>query len=216
MTLVNCYLSVQAMRDALDDTTETHEADYERAITAASRKIDDWCGLPALPRFFWREDTPSARLFTPVRRRWLLVGDFADTAGMVVRTDDDGDGVFETTWDAGEWTAEPLVRPAGHPFTAIAATGARRFPLYGTYQGPPRLEVTARWGWPAIPAEVEEACLILAVALFKAMHLSGRELGFDELASGVGPIGLAAQLVAHLRFDPDRPLPGGGPPTGGG
>lgn len=216
MPVVNGYLTVEQLRASVDDDGSDHQADYERAINAASRQVDDWCSTKERRRHFWREDTPTARLFTPNRRRQLRVGDFADTTGMVVKTDDNSDGVLETTWTADQWQPEPLVRVNGWPYTEVAAVAdAREFPLYDLHTGRARVEVTARWGWAAVPPEVEQATQILATAYYKARHLTGNQIGFEELSTGLGPVALARDLVAHLHVDGPRPTTSGAAPGGG-
>lgn len=216
---VHGYLTADELRDGMGDRDRTvDEASYVRAIEAASRQIDDWCSTPEKRRFFWREPDPTARRFNPGRRRWLWVGDFDDTTGLVVRTDDDDDGVFETEWAATDWQAEPLVRINGHPYTAIAAVAAREFPIATRFEGRARVEVVARWGWAAVPPEVAQACQILATAYQRSQHLTGQNLGGDELTSGLGPVALARDLVTNLHVDgpQGRGRSGGGGQGGGG
>src|SRR5690606_28912023 len=110
-------------------------------------------------RHFWKEDTPSARTFRPDEVDLLWTGDFATTDGLVVKTDEDDDGVCETTWSATDWQAEPFERMNDRPYERIAAVGGRTFPVsYATRSSRrsrrARVEVSAQWGWPEIPAEV--------------------------------------------------------------
>src|SRR5690606_1256557 len=112
--------------------------------------IDDYCG-----RHFWKEETPSERLFRPDEVDLLWTGDFATTDDLVVKTDEDGDGVFETTWSATDWQAEPFERMNGRPYERIAAVGGRDFPVDCTTtsrgrrrSGRARVRVSAQWGWP--------------------------------------------------------------------
>lgn len=130
-----------------------------RNLAAASRGIDNFCG-----RRFWRDTTTTARRY---RTRdltapdpdgeLLFVDDIATTEGLVVET---GDGVTWTT--VTDYTAEPedylaRVRPI---------TGLRRDPGLA-WSSSRYVRVTAVWGFPAIPDEVVEACLLQAARLFK-------------------------------------------------
>lgn len=213
--MLHGYLDADTLRDGLGDHLTGGEGSYERSIEAASRQIDDWCSTPERRRFFWRETVATPRLFNAGQRRWVWVGDVADPAGMTVHTDDDDDGVFETLWDPSDWQLEPLVPAPGHPHTAVAAVAAKRFPIAARYQGRARVQVTAVWGWAAVPAEVAQACQILATTYQRSQHLTGPNLGGDELASGIGPIALARALVENLHVDGPK-KPGGGGGGGGG
>lgn len=201
MDVVNGYLSLEALKAALgSDIGSSTDAELVRAINAASRQIDSCCGTQ-----FWREPSPTPRLFRAVDARMLWTGDFADTTGMTVATDGDGDGVFETVWAATEWRAEPLVRMNGRPFTQVVATGGRRFPIRGrAYRNQhlaPSVQVTARWGWPEVPAEVVQACQILAIDHYKSKDLTGGVAGFGEYNPvRIAPFNPQAKaLLEHLR-----------------
>jgi len=174
MALVNAYLTVEEFRDVMRDQLTAYDHEYERAIAAASRQIDDYCG-----RTFWTEPTPSARLFRADVPELVFTGDFVSAAGVTVETDEDDDGTFETTWAATDWQAEPFERMNGRPYEKIAALGSRSFPAWSRLGLPARrtsrrarIRVTATWGWPEVPAEVRQACVILAGDHFKSKDLT--------------------------------------------
>lgn len=193
MAVTHGYISLDALKVAINDPGDARDDDYDRVIAAASRQIDTWYGGQ-----FWREPTPVARLFRAEDYEVLWAGEFATTTGLVVETDDDEDGTFETVWDAADWQAEPLVRSNGRPFDRIVAVGDLEFPV-GCRRASVR--VTAAWGWPAVPAEVEQACLLLAVDHYKAKDLTGGVAGFADF----GAVRIAAfnpqakALLEHLR-----------------
>lgn len=177
MALVNCYLSRQQLQDVLRDQLTAHDDEYDRAITAASRQIDSYCG-----RHFYKVDTPTAKVFRPWQCDEVWTGDIATSVGLIVKTDDDDDGVFETTWAATDYQLEPFDRLEGtRPYEQIIALGAAEFPTpnlsyYSTRTVRPsrraRVQITASWGWPAVPDEVVSACQILAVDHFKSKDLT--------------------------------------------
>lgn len=191
MAVKNGYITLPDLKAALGDLDhDGNDAQYERAIEAASRQIDSWYGGQ-----FWKEPTPVARLFRAENPHMVWTGDLADTTGLIVKTDDDGDGVFETTWTSAEWQAEPFVRINNRPYQQIVAVGGRCFPTRRRHDEwrhtigmRPRVQVTASWGWPAVPDEVEQACQILAVDHFKSKDLTGGIAGFGDF----GPIRIAS------------------------
>lgn len=104
----------------------------------------------------------------------------------MVKTDDNGDGTFETTWDAtgspADYQAEPLVRVNGYPYTRIVAIDDKAFPV-STRRA--LVQVTAQWGWAAVPIDVEQACLILAAKFFQRRQTSTGVIGFDAMGATV-------------------------------
>jgi hypothetical protein len=170
----------QQLQDVLRDQMTAHDDEYDRAITAASRQIDEYCG-----RHFYKVETPTAKLFRPYQCDEVWTGDIATSVGLIVQTDMDDDGVFETTWAATDYQLEPFDRLNGtHPYEMIVALGAAEFPIpnqrfttgnasrYRRVSRRARVQITASWGWPAVPGDVVSACQILAVDHFKSKDLT--------------------------------------------
>lgn len=172
------YVPALELQVALGGLKTTRPEDYERAVLAATSKIDRWTGRRFLP-----DAAPSTRLFRAVSCDRVCVGDFDSTAGVLVETDDLDDGSW-VEWDPAQWQAEaddrgngPFVRTDGEPWRWISATNTsvHAFPTYGggywwpsTYQwNRPRLRVTATWGWAETPYPVKQACLELAILYFQ-------------------------------------------------
>jgi len=89
----------------------------------------------------------------------------------VVATDPSGRGVFDTVWASTDFQLLPYNAAAGpepEPWTALRAVGTKTFPwLLNTWLTRlDRVQITAKWGWPAVPADVTQACLIKAARLF--------------------------------------------------
>ena len=170
MAITNGYATLDAfkeqMRIPVNDVTD--DARLEAAIAAASRQIDGHTG-----RRFWQDSTVVDRQFYADNARICHVDDISTTSGLIVKVDDDDDGVFETTLTV---TSNYIVRPVNaadmvpvHPFTEIVlvdSNGAVSLPVHGS--GRPGVQITARFGWPAIPDDVTKACLVQAGMLFKA------------------------------------------------
>lgn len=156
--------------DGVDDTVLTD------ALLGASRDVEKYCG-----RVFNDAGALTPRVYQPLSPDYAVVDDFSTTTGLVVETDDDGDGVFETTWGVGDYELGPFNGvdggEPGHPFHVIRAVGVRRFPVcdrvgaWGVstrFLGRrARLRVTARWGWVMVPSPVRYATLMLASERFK-------------------------------------------------
>lgn len=171
MPVTNGYVTLDELVDWNGASMPASTANLERAINAASRGIDQYC-----QRHFWQDGTalaPVARTFeSPCGPRLLEFGAFNDLASatVVVKTDDVGDGTFETTWAGTDYELQPINPTSGpepRPYTGLLATGGRWFPT-GSYTGrSARVEVTGVWGWPAVPVDVSQACLLLAARVYK-------------------------------------------------
>ncbi len=194
--ITNGYMTLAELKAVLRDTQTTYDALYERAIEAASREIDRYCGTQ-----FWKVASPTVRIFKPsfYERNVLHTGDFANTTGLIVRTDEDDDGTFETTWSGTEYQVEPLTPIDGRPYNRIVSLGGREFPVpyyeyhrfrASTYERDyrpsqrARVQITANWGWELVPPQVRMACQILAIDNFKSKDLTGASAGVAELSTG--------------------------------
>lgn len=161
------YASLAELRSRVgitDASNTTEDAKLTEALAAASRGIETMAG-----RQFNLASSATARLFYPDDYCKTHVYDIASVTNLAIKTDLDNDGTFENTWASTDYQLEPLDGvvdgQAGWPWWTIRAVGSLRFPCVSTTQRAP-LQVTAIWGWSAIPAPVKEATLILAEELY--------------------------------------------------
>jgi hypothetical protein len=155
------YCTIAQILEQVDaDPADLPEPLLRRAVLATTKAIDKTCG-----RRFWADQAPVARLYRPRDPEMVFVHDIATRTGLQVATDDTGAGSFSTVWDPADYQLEPLgADQDGEPWWVIAAVGNRRFPMDRRRA---RLQVTARFGWPQIPDDVEEAAILKATKLFK-------------------------------------------------
>lgn len=129
------------------------------ALDAASALVDAYTDT-----YFTADAGPVARDYTAHDGGHVDVAGISSTTGLVVATDDNDDGTYETAWAATDYRLEPVnAAAAGRPWTRLVAVAARRFPTGGRW---PRVRVTARGGWPAVPAAVVQATYIQAAFLW--------------------------------------------------
>lgn len=158
--------------DSIDDDTLTV------AVDTASQQIDDWCG-----RTFTVPTTTSVRTLPAEHPRHIrLPFDLASTTSLVVKTDDNDDGTFETTWTiVTDFEAGPrsygLNGQTGWPLTTITAVGTRRFPTCTARQA---IQVTGLLGWAATPTPVKYAALLQSAELWKLRDAVFGVAGFGE------------------------------------
>ncbi len=181
---LRAYMNVAAVTVAADDVLQD-TAVYTPALEAASRAIDTACSRQ------FGVSSSTARYYTP---RWersrnrdvVPVDDFQSTSGLVVKTDLDGDGVYETA--ITDFRKLPVNAAAnGYPWTDLElhANASR---VAGS------LEVTALWGWTAVPVTIKQATLLQAARLVKR-----RDSPFG--VAGSPDMGNELRLLAKL--DPD-------------
>ena len=161
------YTTVDELREELGGSTNLNINLLEFAVTTASRAIDEWCD-----RRFWRDTAVSARVFhvtDPWEPNYALIDDIATKTGLIVKTDDAGDGSYGTTWSASDFLLFPLNADSKGPAYAwneIHALKGKRF-QYSNWSGIPPLQITATWGWSQVPMPVRKASLLKAVNIFK-------------------------------------------------
>lgn len=164
MTIVNGYASLADIKAHIGVTDTVDDAQLERVVEVASRAIDDYTG-----RRFYLDAAPSSRVFYPTNMLVAEVDDISTASGLVVKTDNDDTGTYETTWDANMFVLLPLnanvASPEPRPYSAFRAINGNSWP---TWNERPSLQVTAQWGWPdAVPGRVTYACLLKAARLFR-------------------------------------------------
>ena len=183
------YLSIS---DSIDDTM------LESMVEAASRSIDNIAG-----RRFYLDASASARLYRGTNPYILTVDDFGSTTGLALALDTGGDGTYETTLIYNvDYVVEPFNAVAmGKPYTQITLVGGQLLPwLLPNLR--PSVQLTAKWGFPTVPDDISQACLILTADMYKRKDSVGGNLGISELgAIRMSPLGrdIAAMTRAYRR-----------------
>ncbi len=188
MALVNPYCSVEELREQFDDDgLIISESVAERAINATSRAVEKHC----MGRRFWRDPSVVVRTFTPEFPTWLTVADISTTTGLIVRSGITG--TLDTTFTLGtDYRLEPRNAAADGPaysWYRIVLLGGNRFSSAADAE----VEVTARWGWSAVPDDVTQAVILRAAQIFKR----------KESVSGVAGFGDFGAVRISPRLDPD-------------
>lgn len=173
MAIVNGYATLDQLKARLSielgDTND--DATLEQNIEAASREVDGLCG-----RFFYSA-TAQTKYYATDFPDLCEVDDLVSVTTL--KTDEDGDRVYETTWGATDFELEPS---SGPPFTRIyvTPTGPHAFPW-----GRRSIQVIGTFGWAAVPDAVHEATLLVAARLFKRKETP---LGFQAGNAQLGAV----------------------------
>lgn len=214
--MANEYVSVDQLKPILKIDDADDDSALVIAASAASKAIESFCH-----RRFWKDATASARLFTVdpsntpagwspvVTGRYgitslLFVDDIADRASVQVAVDLNGTGTFGDPWEASDFQLEPLnadVKIPPLPFTSIRAIN-NAFPM--SVNGRASVKITAKWGWPAVPAEVPQAALIACERLFKRKDapfgvMGSADVGFTRISNLLRDPDLTALLSDYVR-----------------
>lgn len=212
MAVSDPYATPALYRLIVSKSEAVEDALIEADLRAVSRYIDAEAG-----RFFSRDAAPVPRVYTvpdygqgpPIDPFYITpfntsgelgtldVDDIATTTGLVVRTDLTDDGVFETVWAYGtDYRLEPenaALGPEPWPYTRLVV------PSWSTRTGfvpGARVQVTACWGWPAVPDAVARAtCHLAGVLRLESPRATNR---VDEMGTVLSTSREARSIVRDL------------------
>jgi len=186
---VTTYISTATMADTLEIAGETYAlSDMAAAIEAASRVIDAYKGT----RFYPTAETRKYTAYGIDPCDSLPIDDLCALTSLTV--DNDGDGVYETTWVRGtDFYLEPQDADlTGKPWNQISLRqqAGRQWPGYKY-----AVSVAGTFGWATAPGQVTESCSILANRYLKRAR---------ETPYGIVTVGTDSLAMARLgRIDPD-------------
>ncbi len=133
-------------------------ANMEIALDAATRWLDE-----QMDTRFRANETDETRIYSARWNDLVYIDDLIELTTL--KTDADGDGVYEVVWTDADFILEPANAIAGNrPYRQIRrrANGSHSFPV-GGYE----VEVTGKFGYSAEPpGPVRQACLLLAHRLW--------------------------------------------------
>jgi hypothetical protein len=156
------YASLSELKAYLGITDTAEDPQLQDSLITASRSIEHICG-----RRFWPDQTATARLFQPRDADVVNVDDFWTSTGLVVAVDDSDSGTYSRTLTAADYVLEPFNGvndgEPGWPYYRLGATNSG----WPSRSRRPSVQVTAKWGWAAIPGPIKQACVYLAEETFK-------------------------------------------------
>jgi hypothetical protein len=167
-----------ALRIGVGDTLDDDLID--NCVGAASRLIDGYCN-----RKFWQSGTAS-RIYQAEDSFYCSIDDIAGTA-ITLKTSSQADGTFDVTWKVSDYQLEPLngnLDGLTWSYDKIRAVGDYLFPTVNANYGEQALvQVTAVFGWPAVPEPVTQATIIQASRIFKRYDSPLGVAGFGDLGA---------------------------------
>lgn len=176
MALGADYITLAQLKSRLKITDTADDGELTSAIAATTDGIWD-----VTKRDFQKTTTASARTYRATHSTLVITADFHTTTGLVVKVDEDDDGVFETTLASTAYQLEPLDGVVngreGWPFWKVRLVDGTTYPCNRRAS----VQVTAQWGWTAVPDAATEAAFILAEDIFKLKDTPFSSGGFSEL-----------------------------------
>ncbi len=172
------------------------------ALLSACTAIDVHCG-----QTFSKDTSATARTYTPLDTCTAYTDPFWDLTGLVIKSDSGDDGTFASTWVAADYELDYFGGDWGMSIGAPWDTVRSLSGLFSTSGRRRRtLQVTAKWGWAAVPQNVVEATKILTVDLWKrkdvpfgiatgSVDFGGLRIGRDVMAQ------CASLLERFVRVD---------------
>lgn len=188
------YVDVQQLKDAIDpngslEWSTADESNLELAISAAERYIDEVTGT------HWKAQAAVTRTYTAHDSDILWIDDLL--AVTTLKTDDDADGVYETTWTTDDYRLMPANAAAdGRPYRWIEIKD------WGDYAFPSNLEqgvqIVGTFGaTTTAPANIQLAALLIAQRLWQRhQHLFGR--GHDQIVLPLSHLAADKDVAALL------------------
>lgn len=181
--------TLSAVRDFLATPSTDQESDpvIQQLITRASRVIMRWAG-----REFAPATASAARVFTYQGGGFLDLGAYELRSATSVVLDSDQTSTITLT--AG---TDYLLRPTAAPDGVYQWL---ELPTYDSTLAQGRqVTITGAWGWPAVPADIEHACIItVATWLRRDVSAFSRTFNLDE-GRTERPDALPAAAAAALR-----------------
>jgi hypothetical protein len=190
MAITNGYLTRAELKTALAIGTADTADDVllDEIVNTASRLVDAYTG-----QFFYKI-TAGTATFTP--ETYYTCNTLPFTSITSLKTDEDGDGLYEITWSATDYQALPSNAPLfTQPYTRIEVrpTGTRAFPINLTSS----VQIVGDLGWTTHPADVGQATTIQATTIYEARKspfgiAGATETGIIRMSSRMHP---EAQLL---------------------
>lgn len=177
------YASVSELKSYINYPGSDRVTDMQLALDAASRWLDRAAGWPEQ---IWTAQTLTEYLDGPQAGRVWLPRPYLSLSS--VKTDDDYDATYETTWASTDYIKMPL---GAGPYTYLIEDPRRGTKTWPT--GVAVIEVTGSAGLTSTaPQEIKTATIILAHRLFNRSKTPEGVMGSQERG-----------FIALKQLDPD-------------
>ena len=181
----------KAYRD-ITTTNTTDDGVLETLIEGASRFIDNFCG-----QFFYSSTSGTVRYYTAEAAHVLFINNISVLETL--KTDENEDGTYETTWNTGQTTGDFYLMPfnasedgKSYSWIEVNPNGDNSFT-----KARKGVEITGEWGFAAIPDEIRMACYEIVNAADK--RRSGQNLTGNAEITAAGVVISPEDITASAR-----------------
>ncbi len=178
------YASTAQVKAYLPDLGTDHDAVLGDIAERASRIIDRFTGR----RF---DTVVEARLFEGTGTNRIFVSDLVSVSLVRVKQD----GTVGTTWTTVPSTNYFLGPPRRGEWPAQLVDVGITSTVSGFPLGYRTVEITGTWGWAAVPKDIEEATIELAVQMWRSRGSGADQYGIDAIQQQAIPRALPS--LAH-------------------
>ncbi len=190
------YVTKAQLKTYLGLSGTAQDTNLDNAINSASRQIDKFCD-----RRFWQDGSATVKLYNPDSLFIATVDDISTTTGLIVKLDTTDNGTHDTTLTLNtDYVLKPS-NPTEHVVSdttyyypqneihILATRSSERFDL--KIQN--NIQVTAKFGFSAVPEAISQATLIQATRLFKRKDAPFNVMGNEQ----------TGQIELFSKFDAD-------------
>lgn len=190
------------LRAGQSDATDTTLLDA--LLKAVSRLIDREC-----ERFFGIDAAVVVRLYDGNGLTRLYIDDVATVTGLVIKVDLDGDYAFvgadetltkDTHYWIGPANAALGSEVSAYRFLDIVPANGR---LSVWPEGLRKVQVTASFGWAAVPAAIKEAT-VLVTREMRDLEKAGFTLSLENIDQGINLSPVAFSLIQRIKAEYGR------------
>lgn len=207
MALGDKYATVAQYKARATKSSSSDDTEIDQVLTAVTRLIERQCG-----RFFNQDASAVTRLYDGNGRARLYVDDIATLTGLVVKVDLNGDYDFadadeELTKDTHYWVgpanADKAPEPAPWRFLEVVPDNSR----LGIWPDQRRaVQVTAKFGWPAVPAAIREATVLMTREIFD-LQQAGFTLALQDVDQAVNLSPTAMSVLGRIKGEYGNAVP---------
>ena len=198
MAIADAYSTAAAYRAVTGRTDTSADADILTDLTAISRYIEG-----KLMRFFNKDAADVIRVYVPAQNSRAIWIDDLSAAPATVKLDSAGDNTFATTLAATDYELLPLNADKGpepRPYTRIRMTD---WGDYSYFTKSERVQITGKWGWPAVPTAIARATIHLTAIL--RLETPRATVRIPELSDAIEASPEAQHIIKQLMDQYYRP-----------
>lgn len=220
MAVTDAYASLDEYKERVTKTSDAADELIEAVLLAVSRHLDLEC-----ERFFGQDAAAVARLYDGNGGTRLYVADIATAIDLVVKADLDGDYAFDgddetltigTHFWLGPANADKGPEPKPYRYLDIVPNNGRlsywgrvaTWPSYGLPSADEAyqlraVEVTAKFGWSAVPGAIREATVMITRELLD-LEAAGATQALQNIDAAVRLSPAAFSTIQRIKRDYGR------------